>query len=318
MNKTIAWLTLGTVWCLLISSCASSRYGYAVKKESARMKVVEKNDAINYSSLKPQLIPSFAERKDNARGIVLAPLLGSAVSLATDGIKKMIANDRKKYTAEYKFALNDLYFYDQLSTESVFDPAGLQFSGFTLIRTFVNKEGITDTALVANFVLDTSRASEIINNSIFRLRLKDLRLYYAKAKITAGQKKSINMDIEISFTTSYVNQSGQLFDNVTLGKFYLLLRDAPLDKEAAGYAAYYENLKNKPVDGRSFIVPRSFGYYLAANNVPQQCYSQGAYSVNVKVKETSKDKFVTKVLMDNSSQIIDMLGGKAKDALKKK
>ena len=57
--------------------------------------------------------------------------------------------------------------------------------------------------------------------------------------MTAAQKNIINMDIEISFRTNYVNGDGQLFDNVELDKFYLLLRNAPLDKNSEGYDTYY-------------------------------------------------------------------------------
>ena len=224
----------------------------------------------------------------------------------------MIAKDREKYVAKYNFALTDLYFYDQLSNESVFDPVGLQFSGFTLVRTFTNKTGIPDTAFIARFDLDTTSTNEIINNSIFRLKFKDLKLFYSKAKMTAAHKNTINMDIEISFRTNYVNGDGQLFDNVELGKFYLLLRNAPMDKNSEGYDNYYEKLKGKPVDGRSFIVPRSFGYHKTDVGTVEKSYSQGAYSITAKVTETAKYKFVTEILVDNSSNIIDMLGKEAK------
>ncbi|MFN4312964.1 MAG: hypothetical protein ACK4E0_01635 [Chitinophagaceae bacterium] len=299
-----------------LAGCKSSSFGYAVKGEETALLIREKPDAIDYASMKPTEIPTLADRAERARGGNRGlPLVGSAVSLATNAIKKMIANDRKKYTADYSFALSDLYFYDQLSTESVFDPAGMQFSGFKLIRTFQKSDGSTDTAFVADIVLDTTRSEEIFQNSFFRLRLNDLSLRYAKAKLTTAQKKTLNMDIEISFQCSYVNQLGQLFDRVELGKFYLSLRDAPIDRTAPGYQQYYTQLKGKLLDGRSFIVPRSFGYYLNELSQPERAYSQGAYSIIVKVKESSKDKFVTTMLVDNSNKLIELLGDKMKKAL---
>lgn len=39
------------------------------------------------------------------------------------------------------------------------------------------------------------------------------------------------------------------------------------------------------------------------------CFSQGACAITVKVNESSKDKFVAKMLFDNSSRIIDGVGG---------
>ncbi len=296
---------------ILFSSCKTSQYGYAVNNESLDMKVQEKPDAINFRNLQKQQVLSLQERGTASRGLPDG-LLGGALSLATNAVKKMIAKDREKYTASYSFALTDLYFYDQLSTESAFDPVGMQFNGFTLVRTFSNEAGQTDTAMIARFVLDNSRPSEIINNSVFRLKLQDIDLRYSKAKLTTGQKKTINMDIEISFNTSYVNEMGQLFDNIELGKFYFFLREAPLDKNDPQYTEYYNNLKNSPLTGRSFIVPRSFGYYLAENNTTQKSYSQGAYSINVNVTESTKDKFVTRVIVSNSDKLIDKLEGKVK------
>jgi hypothetical protein len=146
---------------------------------------------------------------------------------------------------------------------------------------------------------------EIINNSIFRLRLKDIDLRYAKAKIAKGAKKTINLDMEISFYTSYVNEMGQLFDNLLLGKFYLLLRDAPVDKSASGYDEFYNQKRGALLDGRSFIVPRSFGYYMAGTGERARCYSQGAYSILVKVNESSKNTFVNKIIIDNSNQLLN-------------
>jgi hypothetical protein len=310
-------LSLFAFIIIIDTGCKTTANSLALKDETAKIKVEEKPDAISYRSIKSQQVPSFASRGAGSRGLVLGPLLGTAVSLGTDAVKKMIAKDRKKYIAKYEFALTDLYFYDQLSTESVFDPVGLQFSGFTLVRTFTNRNNQTDTAFIARFDLDTTSTNEIINNSIFRLKLKDLKIFYSKAKMTAGQKNILNMDIEISFRTTYVNELGQLFDNVELGKFYFLLRNAPMDKASAGYAAYYEKLKEKKVDGRSFIVPRSFGYYKDSDGNVSKSYSQGAYSITANVTESTKDKFVTKILVDNSSNIIDMLGKEAKKALTK-
>lgn len=318
MNRILLTCSSFLAFIIIIGTgCSTTANSLALKDEAAKMKVQENPDAISYRSIKSQQVPTFADRGTRSRGLVLGPLLGSAVSLGTDAVKKMIAKDQAKYVAKYNFALTDLYFYDQLSTESVFDPVGLQFSGFILVRTFTNNVGETDTAFIARFDLDTTSTNEIINNSIFRLKLKDLKIFYSKAKMTAAQKNTINMDIEISFRTTYVNELGQLFDNVELGKFYLLLRNAPMDKNSPGYESYYERLKGSKVDGRSFIVPRSFGYYKTQDGTVAKSYSQGAYSITAKVTETAKDKFVTKILVDNSDNIIDMLGKQAKKALTK-
>ena len=43
----------------------------------------------------------------------------------------MIAKEKKKYSADWRQGLTDLYFYDQLSSQGAFDPIGMQ-TGFSI------------------------------------------------------------------------------------------------------------------------------------------------------------------------------------------
>lgn len=318
MLKYILPSFLIVITLLLLISCAGSKKGMANNEEQLNMVINEKRDVINFSTLKDQSIPTLANRGNNAsRGLPVAPLVGNVLSLATNAIKNVIANEKAKYTASYDFALTDLYFYDQLSNESPFDPAGMQFNGFKIIRTFVNSNGETDTAFTASFSLDKSNLYEMLNNSIFRLRLDDIKLKYAKAKLDGLGKNLLNMDIEIAFHSSFLNQEAVLFDNVTLGTFYLFLRNAPLDTATKNYQSYYTNFKGNLLTGKSFIVPRSFGYHME-NGEPKPGFSQGAYMITVKVKESSKDNFVTKLITESSAIIIDDYKEKTINYLNKK
>jgi hypothetical protein len=304
---------------MLLYSCVASEVGSAIKDENVNMKIKEQRNIIDPTRLPSQLPLSMGERALAERGErrgLLSPVAGSMVSLATNAIKKVIANDRKKYTAAYSVGLTDLYFYDQLSNEGPFDPVGMQFSGFRLVRTFVNKSDNVDTALKAEFILDTSNISETINNSVFRLRLKSFDLRYAKAKVGSSQEKKLNMDFEITFMTSYVNDQGNLYDSVVLGKFYLFLRDAPLDKNEKNYTAYYEKMQDSLLSGKSFIIPRSFGYHREPDGQMKPGFSQGAYSIKVSVKESSKNNFVTQLVFENANLMIDATGNQIKTKLK--
>jgi len=299
---------------LFCAGCSGAKEGSASKNEQLNMAVKEDPNQINVAAIKEQNAPSLADRGAGTRGFLVTPLVGSLVSVGTNAVKKMIDNEEKKYHAEYYFGLNDLYFYDQLSNEGPFDPVGLQFGGFKLVRTFTNEAGSTDTAFIADIVLDTSNVYEILNNSIFRLKLKDFKLHYAKAKVAGNKDKILNMDFEITMLTSYVNESGNLFGNVVLGKFYLLLRNAPLDPAAPNYNTYYASLKNTPLTGQSFIVPRSFGYRKESGNFVRT-YNQAAYSIQVKVNESSKSVFVNKLLLNNAKVLIDAGGEKLEESL---
>jgi hypothetical protein len=301
---------------MILSACTASKVGSATKQEGLAMKIKEQPNLIDVEKVPPQEALTMTERSLANRGErrgLLAPLAGNMVSLASSAVKQMIANDQKKYLASYQFGLNGLYFYDQLSSENPFDPVGMQFGGFKIIRTFQTKSGTNDTALIADFMIDTINISEIINNSVFRLRLKSFDLRYAKAKVPVMNKEKIlNMDFQISFMTSYVGADGKLYDSVTLGRFYLNLRQAPLDTASSKYKPYYDSLKDSLLTGKSFIVPRSFGYHREPDGQMKPGYSQGAYSIQVKVVETSKNNFVTKLVFDNANSIIDAGGNQLK------
>jgi hypothetical protein len=150
------------------------------------------------------------------------------------------------------------------------------------------------------------------------LRVRDFELRYAKAKVENGKEKKLNLDFEITFTTSYVNDQGRIFDSVVLGKFYLFLRNAPLDKSEPGYQAYYDKMKDSLLVGKSFIVPRSFGYHREPDGQMKPGYSQGAYSIQVRVKESSKNHFVTQLIFENANVMIDAGSSQLKSTLSKK
>jgi hypothetical protein len=141
--------------------------------------------------------------------------------------------------------------------------------------------------------------------------VKDFQLRSAKARIPKNAKKKLNMDFEITFLTSYVNSDGHIYDSVVLGKFYLLLRNAPLDQNDTAYHGYYERLKGSMLTGKSFIVPRSFGYH-KEGDVLRPGYSQGAYSIQVKVKESTNDHFINKLMIENTNLFIDASGNSIK------
>jgi hypothetical protein len=308
MNRNL--LVIPVAALIALSGCSGSKYGLAQKNERTDMQIREKHDVIDYDTLSAQSIGSI---RGGSRGPV-SGIVGGAISLATTIVKQKIAEDQKRYYTNYKYGLTGLYFYDQLSSEGPFDPMGMQFHGFRLVRTFDNN-GITDTAMIADFELDATNPYEIINNSVFRMKLKDLKLNYAKVKLPKNNKL-LNMDFEITFNTSYVNAQGVLFKNVELGKFFFFLRNAPLDKSAPGYDAYYEKLKGQRLDGQSFIVPRSYGYHITENNNAEVSFSQGAYTVEVNVKESSKNKFVNQLIIDNSGKALEALGDQIKSKIK--
>lgn len=293
-----------TIFCfivLLFIDCTPAKKS----TDNKYMSINERTVGLSFKKLQNQ--EDLVNSEGSSRGIVDSYLM----SLAKNGINRMIDNRKKKYTAEYSMALSDLHFYNNLSTNGIFDPNGIIFKGFSLVR-LINHDKKSDTAFIAHFLLDTTNSYEIANSSMFRLKFDSLDLRIPKAKYRQD-KKTINMDFEITFTCSYVNESGNFFSNVELGKFYFAVRDAPVDKNDTGYVAFYQRLRNKPLNGASFIIPRSYGYYVSEDNTLKPSYSWGNYSITAKVTESSKEAFIDKIIAGNSDVIINA----SKDQLQK-
>lgn len=298
-----------------LTGCASTKNSYKTKGEAVDLAIAEDPSLIRYATMRPQEIPDLAAR---SRGVV--DIAGKAVSAAVQGIIILVDKEKAKYTAGYQSTVGECYFYDQISEKSAFDPTGMQFTGFTLIRYFTDKKGVTDTAIYAKFSVDMDNSYEIINNSTFSLKLDELKVDYAKAKVMAlkwyepwswfmaEKHPKLNMDFEIVITSSYVTENGAIFDNMPIGKFYLILRDIPMSSEDAEYESFYAGVQDMPLLGRSFLVPRSFGYYYNAVNQIKPCYGQGIYNVVINVTESSKSNFVSQLLFDNSTVMLNQMG----------
>lgn len=65
------------------------------------------------------------------------------------------------------------------------------------------------------------------------------------------------------------------------------------------------------------MVPRSVGHYRNPIGEMKQGFSRGSYSIEVKVKESSKNNFVTRMLFENANMIIDASGSSLKTKLGK-
>ena len=308
---------------LVISGCIGSKFG-SQKDEKLVMNPLPKNDVV-YNALEkirkqghPQ---TMIERSRGSRGLI-GSFEGGVLSFGVSAVKSVISDYKKKYNGSWEYGLNDLYFYDQPSLDGPFDPVGIQFTGFTLTRT-ITIDHDERTAVKAEFELNTdSLASmQMINDGVFRLKVKNIQVHYSKAKVPARQE-FVNMDFEITFSTSYISKEGQFNTNVQLGKFIFTLRHAPLDSTKTGYKEYYDKLKDSSLAGKSFIVPRSYGYYKTLDTAKRAFtltpyWNQGNFSISAKVTESSKNLFVEEMLINTSGIGIDYGNSAILNKLKK-
>lgn len=165
-----------------LSGCTANKYSYKVKGESVALKIKEDANLIQYATMKPQNAPELASG-DKDRGVV--EIVGKVASAAVDGVIFLVDKETKKYTVGYKYSVGENCFYEQISESSAFDPTGMKFTGFTFLRMVTDNASEKDTAVYAKFKVDEEKAYEIIYNSMFSLKLDELKVIYAKAKIMA-------------------------------------------------------------------------------------------------------------------------------------
>ena len=313
--------SLGALVLMGLTGCLPAReYKYARKTTKEELCIHPRDSSgllmKKFDALPNEDIPTLEDRLERTRPTrgLMAPMATTMIGYAISGAKTIIKNEKGKYTAATKFTKTELYFYDQPSLDGPFDPAGMQFTGFDLVRTIRNDEGQTDTAFLATFEVDTSKAEEILNNHIFRLKLTAFRVKYIKPKVAIFDKRKMSVEFDISFLTTYISDKGIIHDSVVLGKFHLMLKDIDIDKQSDDFGKCTKFGRETEVTGKSFIVPRSPGYFKTKNKIIPG-YNQGSYSIVVSVKECTKPNFATAVIIENGSSWLDDASKMASDKL---
>ncbi len=306
MNKSI--LTLLIIAIITTGTLKAQNKGIdRSNAEKLRLHIDTCQNFLIPSRLKPEDAPTFNER--GSRGIFMPIVAGYLITKGVQQIQKIIDDRKNRYIAKYSFSDRDNYFYDQVSTVNSMDPTGLQFKGFQIVRLVSGKNKQSDTLFYAKFILDTTegRFGEMVNTGIFRLRLDSILIVSPKVKAPKNIRK-INLDIEVDFTSSYRSDQGQLYTDAPLGKCMYSLRNAPLLKGEPFGKSFYDSLDRvKPeLTGECFMVPRSSGFYKTKNGVLETCYGQGLYSINISVKETSKPKFIDKIIVLTSDPTVNV------------
>ncbi|WP_143524977.1 hypothetical protein [Labilibacter marinus] len=268
------------------------------------------NGIFNKRDIKEQTIPNGFGA---SRG-----LMTDAFSLATEGVKMLIDLDKKKYTANYSTGKRQLYFYNYISDKEAVDARGMQFKGVQITRLVEMEKNNIDTAFYIRLVVDTENVQEIVNNSIFRLKVDSLSLPLAKAKIPTFKwympwtvfyhdRDQVSFDLTLKLKSSWMDKNGNVARDVLLGSFILNLRDIPLNRESEQYEEYYKNVIGTQLDGYSFLVPRSYGSFVSKDGETKRCYGQGQYNISVSINETGTEHFINKAVQNNSNALIDAL-----------
>ncbi len=291
MNRfSFTTVAMALFLALIFTACSStrqqSRQGSATA-ESFTMQVQEDPEFYDKLSV------ARARGQGNARGI-LSPITGNVVSLAKGAILNLIKKEEKRLTRNYKQAQTDLFFYNAISRSHSLDPTGMQFDGLEVVRYTSGSGDRRDTSFFASFSVDTSRAVEILNNSIFRLKLDELQVNATNLPSTRRwflpwtwfdkPAKTVNLDVSIKVYASWIDESLNMKRNESMGEFYLVLRDVPI-RGSSGYEAYIESQEGTQLTGYSYLVPRSVSFQELGNRV-QKIYGHGLYSLEVDITES--------------------------------
>ena len=302
---------------LLVGSCTSYRYSNKSKHEMVILSAIHYEEALTLKKVVDLNNPN----PDASRGLISTDLLIQGANLAIQGVNHLIKESKKNYIAEYLGGLNNENFYVANSSNGMLDPEGVQFKGFIFERTFKQSKDQPEIAVKAWFSLDQSKIQDIYFNSKFYLRLDSIRINYAKVKINEKKwylpwtlflktPKTFNLDFEVGVMANWIDQNGLIHDNVPFGKFLLPLRNIPVNPDDKETKQYFENLKNTPLSGSSYLIPRSVTYCTDKRGLVSQCFGRGSFNLQVKVRESSKEGTVAKLFHENSNDALKNLNTK--------
>ena len=149
---------------------------------------------------------------------------------------------------------------------------------------------------------------------------------YTKAKIPGfrwympwtaffAKRKHVNVDVDMEFSSSWVNDRSQIFRDEEIGRFFFDLRQVPIDYNSPEYIEFVKNTIGRKVYGFSYLIPRSFGNYITYQNEIQSCFGKGQYNISATITETAKDHFVSRVMSQNKDYILDNMKWEFMDKL---
>jgi hypothetical protein len=298
---------------VLFGSCTSYKYSNKTGKEEVVMASSDYKEPITLQKVVAQNNPA-----EVSRGFVSSEMLIQGANLAIQGVKYLIDESKKKYVAEYTGGIHNENFYATNSKSGMLDPEGIQFKGFVFERKFADKKKETLDAVKIAVSLDESKMEDLYFNARFYLKLDSAVIDYAKVKLNdkkwyipwtwfIKKQTTFNLDMEINILANWLDETGSIHSDVPFGKFILPLRNIPVDPNSDARKVYFEKLKNTPIAGSSYIIPRSVTYCTDKKGKSEPCFGRGNFNITVKVKESSKEGFVTKIIHENSDELLKNL-----------
>lgn len=184
-------------------------------------------------------------------------------------------------------------FYDAPSFDGAMDPKGMRFDGIGCLRMDGN-----DTLFYVSLHIDRTKLYRIINHSKFELVLDTLILSPKRSNLPNTQlsipysfeeRKDFTLSMDITISSSWMNEVVQLQKNVELGQFNINIPVDPSLLGADGFLRYTRQADAAPrykVTGECFIVPRSYMGFRDEKENFKDSWGTGEYKLSIDLKES--------------------------------
>ena len=184
-------------------------------------------------------------------------------------------------------------FYDAPSFDGAMDPKGMRFDGIGCLRMDGN-----DTLFSVSLHIDRTKLYRIINHSKFELVLDTLILSPKRSNLPNTQlsipysfeeRKDFTLSMDITISSSWMNEVVQLQKNVELGQFNINIPVDPSLLDADGFLRYTRQADAAPrykVTGECFIVPRSYMGFRDEKENFKDSWGTGEYKLSIDLKES--------------------------------
>lgn len=184
-------------------------------------------------------------------------------------------------------------FYSTPSFASPMDPTGMKFDGIGVLR----KDG-GDTMFYISMHIDRSKINRIVEHSKFELVLDTLIISPTHSNLPNSSfdtsfrwedRQNYAMSINITISSSWMNEITQVFSDEQLGAFTLYIPVQQDELDGNGFLHYVRQGNEAPkykIFGDSFVVPRSYSGYLDAAGEAHPVWGTGEYQIALEIKET--------------------------------
>lgn len=305
MKKLVLFLCM--TFCTVSLMSQTVQYTAFVYTDDALSSEIQTyNDALRHAEKRGVVGALLLDASINAAKGIGAGYITSAFDLGVQAVAGLITRKQrlKEEWEQTVDAENVFYtkihtitglkdFYSKTSTASPMDPSGMRFNGIGVLR----KDG-DDTLFYISMHIDHSKINRIVDHSKFELVLDSLIISPTHSNLPNSlfdtafrweDRDNYVMTLHIAITSSWMNELTQIFRDIQLGEFDLMIPVKQGDLDTNGFLRYVrpEGEPSKyEIIGNSFVVPRSYSGALDASGEAHQSWGTGEYQLAIDIKET--------------------------------